>query len=138
MAPPLAALYDVAVLPKVRVVPVNPNTPAALRDRISLDALTLNAPVLHAYAPMGRIDGHRDLLPIRESRATVLGACAGGRGIASRGVPVQHLAGGAADYQRAVADDRRQQLAGHAVRCGRRFRPDAQCSVDKRLLDRSP
>jgi hypothetical protein len=45
--------------------------------------------------------------------------------LALRGVPVQRLAGGAAEYRRPVADDRRQRVVGHAVPGGRRFRPDA-------------
>lgn len=59
-------------------------------------------------------------------------------GIASCGVPVQRLAGSAADYQRAVPDDRPEQLAGHSVPCGCQFRPGAQRSVDKGLLYGSP
>jgi hypothetical protein len=57
---------------------------------------------------------------------------------ASCGVPVERLAGGAAEYRRAVPDDGRQHVVGHPVPGRRGFLGAPQSSVDKRLLYRSP
>jgi len=59
-------------------------------------------------------------------------------GIASGGVPVQCLAGRAAEHQRATTDGRRQQPAGPPMARGLTVRRAAQGSVDERFLDGSP